>query len=148
MKAIVSLILSLVVVGLSAMHILVHPAVHQPSVTATKSKSKPHPKPLNHQANTALPSVVNLPAIGKSGLDSMANQGILYGLAGTNRRGAPMVILFVSRAPNAPRHLTIQHWPSLRFAAVASGSTLANLLGAGFHGKVHWVTIDPTLLVK
>lgn len=148
MKSIISLILSLVVVGLSAVHMLVHPTVHRTSVTAIKSKPQPHPKPRISHVAPALPSVVNLPAIGKSSLDSMANQGLLYGLSGTNRRGAPMVILFVSRAPNAPRHLTIQHWPSLRFAAVASGSTLANLLGAGFHGKVHWVTIDPTLLVK
>ncbi len=147
MKAIISLILSLAVVGLSAMHMLIHPVIH-PTTSAASTQPKPKTKPLVHHTGTALPRASNLPTIGRPNLDSMANQGLLYGIQGSSRRGTPMVILFVSRAPNAPRHLIIQHWPSLRFAAVASGSTLSNILGAGFHSKIHWIRIDSTLLVK
>lgn len=86
--------------------------------------------------------------MGRATLDGMANQGLLYGIQGLAQTGGHQVILFVSRAPNAPRNLTIQHWPSLRFAAVASGSSVSHILGGGFRTKVHWIKINPRLLVK
>ncbi len=147
MKAIISLVLSLAVVGLSAVRMLVQPVVHSnPHVMALKPKPKENPAV--HHTSPILPVVANLPNMGKGSLDSMASQGILYGLAGTNSEGKPRVILFISRAPNAPTDLTIQHWPSLRFAPVAAGSHLSRLLGPGFGSKIHWVAINPALLVK
>lgn len=147
MKAIISLILSLAVVGFSAVRMLVHPVAH-PTPHVMTLKSKPKEKPTAHHTSPALPVVANLPSVGKSSLDSMANQGILYGLTGTNSGGKPHVILFISRAPNAPTQLTIQHWPSSRFAPIAQGSGLSTLLGPGFGSKIHWIRINPALLVK
>lgn len=147
MKPIISLILSLAVVGFSAVRMLVHPAA-RPITRVIALKPKAKEKPKIHHTSPALPVVANLPSIGKGSLDSMANQGILYGLTGTNSGGKQRVILFISRAPDAPTSLTIHHWPSLRFAPVAQGSHLSDLLGPGFSSKIHWITIDPALLVK
>ncbi len=84
-----------------------------------------------------------LPPLSRQSLDNLASQGLLYGLTGVDQRGRSMVILFISRLPNTPSKMAIQHWPSWRFAPVAEGPSAIKILGSQL--KVHWLALNPRL---
>lgn len=83
------------------------PLHHSPTVTL----AKPHSLP-----KVDLAKLGSLPSVSPTELQSLIGQGLVYGIA----VNAPhKIVLFLARTPNAPRQLTIRHWPPLRFAAIA-----------------------------
>ena len=132
MKAVVTLIVSLCVIALAAWHVVEHSA-------ATKDAAKTQSTHTAYSiSGPTVPVLTGLPHMPRQMLDRLAAQGLVYGLAGKNLSGEPEILLFISRLPNTPTQLTINHWPSWRFAPIAQGRSLNVVLGSP-HPPVHWL---------
>ncbi len=141
MKAVVTLIVSLFVFALAMWHVMEHSA-------ATYQSTKPQTIRTTHSfSGPIVPVVIGLPNTPRQMLDHLSAQGLVYGLAGRNRSGDPEILLFISRLPNTPTHLTINHWPSWRFAPIAQGRSLNVLLGSP-HPPIHWLRLGDAVNPK
>ncbi|WP_053960899.1 hypothetical protein [Sulfobacillus thermosulfidooxidans] len=89
----------------------------------------------------------SLPTVSPSELQSLINQGLVYGIVLTP---AHKTVLFLARTPNAPIHLVLAHWPPLRFAAIAVLSNPANTFSGNWkrdHQEIHWLRLSSHLIL-
>ncbi|PSR35286.1 MAG: hypothetical protein C7B46_01050 [Sulfobacillus benefaciens] len=141
MKPVVTLIVSLFVIALAVWHIM------EPFPATNQSARTQSIRTIHSVSGPMVPALTGLPHMSRHMLDQLAAQGLVYGLAGKNRSGDPDILLFISRLPNTPTHLTINHWPSWRFAPIAQGPSLNVLLGSP-HRPVHWLHLGAAVNFK
>ncbi|WP_028962837.1 hypothetical protein [Sulfobacillus thermosulfidooxidans] len=94
-----------------------------------------------------LANLGSLPSVSPRELQSLINQGLVYGIA---LRSAHKTVLFLARTPNAPSHLVVAHWPPLRFAAIAVLSNPLTTFSGNWNRdqkEIHWLRLSSHLIL-